>query len=34
MAERARLAGGRLEMESQPGQGTTVYLSLPLAQGN
>jgi signal transduction histidine kinase len=31
MAERARLAGGRLEVETEPGRGTTVYLSIPLS---
>jgi signal transduction histidine kinase len=30
MAERARLAGGRLDLESEPGRGTAVYLSVPL----
>jgi PAS domain S-box-containing protein len=30
MAERARMAGGRLDLESEPGRGTTVYLSVPL----
>jgi PAS domain S-box-containing protein len=30
MAERARQAGGRLEIETEPGRGTTVYLSIPL----
>ena len=30
MRERASLAGGRLEIRSRPGQGTEVYLSLPL----
>jgi PAS domain S-box-containing protein len=30
MAERAALVGGRLEMETSPGQGTTVFLSVPL----
>jgi hypothetical protein len=28
MAVRARLAGGRPEPEFEPGQGTTVYLSI------
>jgi PAS domain S-box-containing protein len=31
MAERARLMGGRLSITSQPGQGTTVELVVPLA---
>jgi len=30
MAERATLVGGRLEVESKVGHGTTVYLRLPL----
>ncbi|WP_119153395.1 PAS domain S-box protein [Caldimonas tepidiphila] len=30
MQERAALAGGRLELESTPGFGTTVYLTIPL----
>jgi signal transduction histidine kinase len=30
MAERASMAGGRLEIESTPGTGTTLYLILPL----
>jgi PAS domain S-box-containing protein len=32
MAERATLAGGRLEVESQPGLGTTLYLTIPLPE--
>jgi signal transduction histidine kinase len=31
MRERAQLVGGRLEVESSPGKGTTVYLHLPAA---
>lgn len=31
LRERARLAGGKLAVESQPGQGTTLVMSLPLA---
>jgi PAS domain S-box-containing protein len=35
MAERARQAGGRLDVETEAGQGTTVYLSIPLqAEGD
>ena len=30
MSERAVLVGGRLEIESKPGHGTTVYLRVPL----
>jgi len=30
MTERAALVGGRLEVESKPGHGTTVYLRVPL----
>ena len=33
MRERARLIGGELEIESQPGQGTSVRLRVPLPQG-
>lgn len=31
IAERAALVGGRLTMESQPGQGTTIFVTVPLA---
>jgi signal transduction histidine kinase len=31
MAERAALAGGRMELESSPDTGTTLYLTLPLS---
>ncbi len=34
MRERARLAGGSLEVTSAPGQGTTVTLRLPIVQTN
>jgi signal transduction histidine kinase len=30
MEERARLAGGRLEIRSEPGKGTTVCVTLPV----
>jgi signal transduction histidine kinase len=33
MRERSRLAGGHLEIESKPGQGTRLSLDLPLAPG-
>ena len=33
MQERAVLAGGVLEIESSPGQGTSVFLRIPLASG-
>ena len=33
MHERAGLAGGTLEIQSQPGEGTRVYCRLPLADG-
>ena len=31
MSERAALVGGNLTLESQPGQGTTVFVTVPLA---
>ncbi len=31
MAERAALVGGRLTLESHPGQGTTIFVTVPLA---
>jgi signal transduction histidine kinase len=34
MAERALLVDGRLEIESTPGQGTTIYLTVPLDDGD
>lgn len=34
MQERATLAGGSLEIESNPGAGTTVFVRLPLGGGN
>ncbi len=30
MSERARLAGGTLEVTSRPGAGTTLHLRLPV----
>jgi signal transduction histidine kinase len=30
MGERASLIGGTLEIESAPGQGTTIYASIPI----
>jgi signal transduction histidine kinase len=33
MAERARYAGGRLDIESQPGAGTVVRVEVPAAEG-
>lgn len=34
MRERARLSGGTLEIQSQPGEGTTLKLRLPLRERN
>ena len=34
MQERATLAGGSVEIESNPGAGTTVFVRLPLGDGN
>jgi len=34
MEERASLAGGKLTIESSPGQGTTVFVEIPLHEGN
>jgi len=34
MAERAALVGGRLALESRPGQGTTVFVTVPLAENS
>lgn len=34
MAERARYAGGRVDIESQPGAGTVVRVEVPAAEGN
>jgi PAS domain S-box-containing protein len=33
MRERATLVGGELEMESSPGEGTTIYVRVPLKKG-
>jgi signal transduction histidine kinase len=30
MVQRAKIAGGRFELQSQPGQGTVIRLVLPL----
>jgi signal transduction histidine kinase len=30
MRERAQIVGGRLEVETSPGQGTSIYLHVPL----
>jgi two-component system sensor histidine kinase NreB len=32
MKERAALVGGELEIESSPGEGTTVYVRVPLGR--
>jgi signal transduction histidine kinase len=32
MRERAALVGGTLQIESQPGQGTSVFLEAPVAR--
>jgi signal transduction histidine kinase len=32
LRERARLLGGRLRLESQPGRGTTVRVTAPLPE--
>ena len=32
MTERAALAGGVCEIESSPGQGTTIFIRVPLTQ--
>jgi len=32
MRERAALVGGRFEIESEPGKGTTVYVRVPFIQ--
>lgn len=34
MTERALLVGGELRIESELGAGTTIYLSIPLRDGN
>jgi signal transduction histidine kinase len=33
MRERAALVGGEVQIESSPGRGTTVFLTIPLAPG-
>lgn len=34
MRERADLIGGRLEIESAPGKGTTIYVTIPIEKNN
>ncbi len=34
MRERAEQVGGKLEIESEPGRGTTVYARVPVGHAN